>query len=234
MWRKTFRNSCSASASAACLFLLLLLSGCSANRNCGLLEGVFDEPDCNTLKLTSTTTYIGTNASCAGSPNSRKLVISCAAGSGSQNQCSSLSNGLPAFSLVVPNNNGGTFRDADGTIYSTCQDLLTAYSALQLQNIAGIYISDSSAKSTDVSCTDAGGCTLTSPSCYAGWNASANAPSGTATLPLGNQYLACTYIDTSTLGSNPPIIAAAKWASGFNAVTVGGDLTFSSGWVDAY
>ncbi|MGZ3731813.1 MAG: hypothetical protein ACXVCG_21495, partial [Bdellovibrionota bacterium] len=144
-----------------------------------------------------------------------------------------IANGFPIFSILVPNSGGGTFQDDDGTSYATCQAILNAYNSGSLHHVLGVYVSDSTLTGDIVSCTNSGGCTMNSVQCYAGWDASGGSLSGsTASIPLGTNALACTYIDTTSLGSAPPAVGA--WGSAPLAVTVNGDLSFTNGWVDAY
>jgi hypothetical protein len=233
MWRKILHNLCSPSAKKNLfVFLCFWLLGCSRNNPCSVVNTLLDEPQCHKLTLSSNLSYVGSKALCAGAANSRKVNISCPATAGSASQCTSISNGLPIFSILVSNNGNGAFVDGDGTTYANCGDLITAYNSGALQNILGVYSSDSSISSDVVSCTDTGGCSFASSYCYSAWNSSTASLSGTASIANGTNVLACTFINTASLGRLTPI-AAGAWSS-LPQVSVGGDLSFSSGWVDAY
>ncbi|MGZ3700830.1 MAG: hypothetical protein ACXWSD_03550, partial [Bdellovibrionota bacterium] len=175
-----------------------LLSGCGDN--CNIVESVLGQPSCKKLRLEGTRTFVGTKASCAGSANSRKVSLSCPPSAGTASQCTQIANGFPIFSILVPNSGGGTFQDDDGTSYATCQAILNAYNSGSLHHVLGVYVSDSTLTGDIVSCTNSGGCTMNSVQCYAGWDASGGSLSGsTASIPLGTNALACTYIDTTSL-----------------------------------
>lgn len=213
------------------VLLALLLSGCGGD--CNIFQTALGDAGCKRLALDGSRTFQGTKASCAGAPSSRKVVINCPPASGTATHCTSPLNGFPIFSLLVPNNHSGSFQDSDGTVYSSCQTLLAAYNSATLSNVTGVYISDSTVPGDTVGCTDAGGCTMTSALCYAGWDKTGHVISGTAAITLGTSQLACTYIDTTALGG-PAHIAVGAWASAPAQVNIGGDLSFTSGWVDAF
>jgi hypothetical protein len=207
-----------------------LLGGCGGE--CNVFQTAVGDAGCRKLALSGNRAFTGTKASCAGTASSRKLQVNCPPSAGTASHCTSQLNGFPVFSLLVSNNAGGAFQDNDGTVYTTCQDLLTAYNSGSLINVTGVYISDSTLAGDTVSCTDAGGCTMTSQNCYAGWDHGGGALSGTASIPLGSSVLSCTYIDTTALGG-PASIAVNTWASAPPQFAVNGDLSFTSGWVDA-
>lgn len=208
------------------------MGGCGGN-GCNILQTALGDAGCRNLALSGGRTFTGTKASCAGTASSRRLTVSCPPTAGTGSQCNSALTGFPVFSLLVPNNANGSFRDDDGTLYSTCQDLLTAYNAGSLQTVTGVYASDSSTSGDTLSCTNAGGCTMTSAQCYAGWDKANSVTYGTASIPLGAKVLACTYIDTSSLGGPAPI-AVRLWSALPYTITISGDLGFSTEWTDAY
>ena len=196
---------------------------------------MFNEPSCHTLNLSATKSVDHFYAPCTAATDSRKIVLSCPAKSGSQKQCTAPSSSLPVYADLVPKNTNGKFTDADGTVYSTCNDLLSGLDTNVVQNVSAVYYSDNSDSSDTLSCSNSGGCTLApTANCFAGWNAALSNPQGTASLSLGSQYLSCVYIDNINQPVTIPPISVGSWSSPMNIVTITGDINFTSGWVDAY
>ncbi len=220
----------SASAKTGLILLLASLTGCGGD--CTILENLVGDPGCRRLALVGNRTFVGTLAACAGTASSRKLSVNCPPSAGTQSHCDSSLNGFPVFSLLVLNNSNGSFKDSNGSVYNDCQSLISAFDNGSLQNVTGFFDSAPSVSGDNLSCTDAGGCTMTSQECYAGWDSVNSVQSGTASIPLGTKVLACTYIDTSSLGGPPPI-AVGAWSASPSQFTVSGGLSFTSGWVDA-
>ena len=233
MWQKAMRNSCLVFDKFFIVLSTCLLLSCSAGDGCNASDKLFGEPSCHKLKIASSSTFVGTKAACAGALSSRTISVSCPASAGTAQQCTSGSNGLPVFSLLVSNNAAGNFTDSNGATYTNCDDILNAYRAGTLINVAGVFNSDPANPAEQVSCNNATGCSMTSITCYAGWNSNTATVNGTASLPLASQYLTCTYIDTTSLGGNIPPAAVGAWAALPKQVTIGGNLVFNAGWVDA-
>lgn len=210
--------------------------GCGSD--CNSVSRLFGEASCRTLNLDATIKPIAPLATCVGTPSSRKVAISCGAASGTKAQCTSISDGLSVYIVLVPNNTAGTFTDSTGVNYSSCGALLQDLGNSLVKNVLAFYVSDPAAAGNRLNCSDAAGCVLPlSTSCLSGWDSTLNppGPSGTASLPNGTQVLACVYIDTSGLNPPPPAIAVGPWNnSPLTAITIGGNLNFNSGWVDAF
>ena len=220
-------------------FLIFGVSGCGDQ--CSFLNRAFSEPACTALKLDASNVPLPLNAACVGATNSRKVRINCPASSGTSSQCTSPSDGFPVYVVIVPNNANGNFQDGNGTLYTTCGQLFGDIfsTTVQVQNIAGIYVSSPSGADKLV-CT-ASGCTLpNAATCVAGWDATLNppAPSKTAAnLPGGaaHPYLVCAYIDNSSLLNPPAPASYGTFASPMTPLVITtNNLHFNSGWVDAF
>lgn len=214
--------------------MALFLQGCGSS--CNVLSRLANEPSCRDLKLDAKRTIKPFNAACGTVNNSRRVSINCPASAGTGAQCTSLSSGFPLYSILLRNNNGGSFKDADGTIYRNCNEVLTALgtSPPSIQNLSGYYVSDNTTLADTLTCTDSGGCTLTSGNCYAAWDPVNRTTAGTASLS-GN-YLACTYIDNSAIVAPPAPAAVGLWAQPLVPVTASSPISFGLGaaWGDAY
>jgi hypothetical protein len=216
-------------------FFLFLLTQSGCGQNCTFINKLFNEPSCHNLNLSASKSVDHFYAPCSAATHSRKIIINCAASSGSQQQCTSSSTALPVYAVLVPNNTSGNFTDTDGTVYTNCNDLLTGLDNNLVQNVSAVYYSDNSDAADTLECTDAGGCTLTPQvNCFAGWNSTNGNPQGTASLPAGGQYLSCVYIDNYNQPDSIPPIAVGDWSSPMYSITITGDLNFNSGWGDAY
>ena len=239
---KTLHNSSSRFAKARVqtgifLTICLILEGCGGTR-CSIVDKIFSEPSCHNLALNAKRVAIGGSASCLGASFSRKVSLSCPAGSGSALQCSSLSDGATAYVLLVSNNAAGSYSDTSGAVYSNCGDLWQAFYGGTLNQAVGYYVTGTDAASR-LNCSDSSGCTASlGASCIAGWSTSTvpPGPSGTSSLPNGTSLLACVYIDNSQQAAPLPApVSVGTWYMDFPQVlTVSGDLNFNTGWKDAY
>ena len=183
----------------------------------------------------------GTDA-CSSTTNSRKIKLSCSPSSGTQGTCKLKSNKSGYFSVVVPNNNGGSFID---TNYSTalgngpitnCDTLWTAMNAASGSRPTDIiaYYHGDPAAGDSVTCNDSSGCTLnSSKSCYSSWDSNLQAPSGQPAVIANGSYLSCTFIDsgyadgvTPPQGSPPSPSVGLIGSSGANSL---GTAIFTSG-----
>ena len=217
---------------AATTGVLLFLSACGGH-SCTALDHLFNEPSCNDYGLVAQRNPIGGGASCTGSAFSRKVSAHCPLGSGTTNQCSGVNAGATLNVLLVPNNNGGTFRDTTGTVYSDCGTLWGDFFSGTVQSVKGVYASTSAAGDR-LECNDTIGCRLTlSTNCISGWVAGVGV-SGTASLANGTSLLACVYIDNS-LQTSPPAPASTENFSTdpLTPLVISGNPAFSSGWKDA-
>ncbi len=223
------------------IFSLLLIAGCTPCSN--TFNAIFSPERC-LAPVTSFTTsrIVPVPVSCSGVPLSRKIVISCAAASGTANACTSPSSGSAYYFILMPNDGSGIFTDSVAGVINNCVELWAALtSATPPADIFGAYFSN---PATDVlTCSDAGGCSGTSASCISGWSTSTLSPSGTAiTLPNGKSLLVCGFIDVPQAGlplppGPPPAVGtklpSVSLATQFKTliVPVGGDLNFNS-WLD--
>lgn len=212
----------------------LLLQDCGSS--CNLFSKIANEPSCRSLRLDAKRTLKPFNAACGSVSNSRRVSVNCPATAGTGAQCTSVSSGFPLYSILLRNNNSGTFKDADGTVYTTCNDVLTALATTPptIQNLAGYYVSDNSTPADTLNCTDAGGCTLMSGNCYAAWDAVNRTTAGTASL--SGDYLTCTYIDNSAIVAPPAPAAVGLWTQPLKSITASSPMTFGAGaaWGSAY
>jgi hypothetical protein len=192
---------------------------------------------CTDNGFSFTKTKLGpTTANCGGV--GKKPAISCAAGSGSGGYCDgAVSNGAAFYIMVLPNNNGGTFRDSDGTVYNTCDQVWAAYGAsAPPSNVTGIFFSDGTTADQLVSCNGTA-CTANTVSCFANWdNVALKGLSTPVVFTLGAPgYLACAYIDYAG-GAGPPPVAgqvATSSATAFFPFIAGAGSTISfSTWTD--
>ncbi len=225
------------SRSGSRIFLLTLLGICSlaawscgGGKSCGVLEKVFNEPSCKSLALEGHRSFTGTYAAC-GAPGSRTAAISCPSTAGTQGQCGSGSTGMAVVSILLPNGQSA---------YPTCNDAITAYLSNSLTAAVGVWTSTTGDGSTQVSCSS-GSCTLTTQTCYAGWDSSVPGPTAAAAnLPIATTYQYCTYIDTGPLGLTPIASggsASLSWSGGLPTIVTGGvSMIFDSAtnWVDAF
>jgi len=237
LFAELFRDAPPSLRAALLCSALGLLNGCGG-KQCGWMDRVFSEPSCHSLGLDAKRVAIGGSASCLGAAFSRKLSLSCPAGSGTALQCSSIADGSSAYVLLVPNNAGGSFRDTSGTLFSNCGDLWQAFYSGTLNQAQGYYATGTDAASR-LNCSDAAGCSASlGSSCIVGWDSTAvpPGPSGTASLPNGTNLMACVYIDNSAQPAPvpPPASVGAWYLDPLQAVSVSGDLVFNGGWKDAY
>jgi hypothetical protein len=234
MLRKISRSFFSPFAKFGIAGILASLSGCGGN-SCGFLDRLFNEPSCHTYALNAQRNSIGGGADCTGASFSRKIRVNCPAGSGTTGQCSSALSGGTLYVVFVPNNNGGSFMDSTGTVYSDCGTLWGDFFSGSLQAVTGFFSSVGAPSGDAITCSDAGGCSLNpSQSCVQGWSPG-NGLSGTASLPNGTSLLACVYIDNSFQPNSlaPPSIE--NWNTDpLTPVVISGDPTFTAGWKDAY
>lgn len=176
---------------------------------------------------------------CSTTTNSRKIGISCPAGSGTQSACTSRSNGSGYFVVVVPNNGGGTFIDSN---YSTalgngpitsCATLWAALSGAdgsRPSDITGYYHGDPAAGES-VTCDDVTGCVAKSSDCFSAWDSVLQLASGRAATIANGSYLSCAFLDapypdgTPAQGAPP---AGGVGLIGTSASTDFGSAVFSS------
>ena len=202
---------------------------------CSIISRLFTEPQCSTLKLEANKTPLPLDAACVGSANSRKVRVNCTSNSGSYSQCTAISNGATVTAVLVPNNANGNFLDGNGTLYTTCGQLIVDLNSpsVKLQSVAGVFVSSPTGPNS-LSCNSTG-CNLNAATqCMSGWSADTSSASSTAAnLPGGasNPYLSCVYFNN---GSPPPMSVGAWNAPMPQLVITTNNLHFSSGWTDAF
>lgn len=185
-------------------------------------------------------TRIGGTAACGAVVNSRKVQISCAPTSGSFATCTSPSSGSAYYLVLVPNNASGSFRDSDAasTLYGNCNDLWNAMatSPTPLVNVTALYFSDPTVGDS-VTCTDIGGCSVTSTNCFVGWDGVNGVATTTATgIANGTNLLACAFLGSPTAPNPPPIpgvgLIGVSGSNAFFPLTVSATPIVFSTWVD--
>ncbi len=199
-------------------------------------------PTTSPIQFSSWVNYQDGADACSATTNSRKIKISCASSSGTNGTCKLKSNLSGYFSVIVPNNNVGSFIDsnystvlANGPITS-CAMLWTAMSGPdggRPTDILAYYHGDP-AEADSVTCDDVGGCTLTSSkSCFASWDATLQTPSGQPAVIANGSYLSCSFIDSPYAdGATPPQgspPASAVGLVGDSTSANFGTATFTSG-----
>lgn len=216
--------------------VLFTLASVGCGKTCNTVNRLFNEPACHNLTLDASKIFSPLIAAC-GAPSSRKVSVSCPPGTGTNAQCTYISDQFPLIVLLVANNAGGNFMDADSTVYTNCTDLFSAVNSSLVQDVAGIFISNGLTPSDTLACTDGGGCVMAaSGSCISGWDTITRTPLGTAVLPAAGSYLACVYIDNSSIITPPAPAAVGNWSLPMIPLTITGTVTFGvgAGWVDQF
>jgi hypothetical protein len=142
---------------------------------------------------------------CSATTNSRKLSLTCDPSSGTNSACTTRSDASGYYTVIVPNNNGGTFVDGAVGLLANCGELWTAMNAAdgsRPQDITAFYHGDPAA-SDAVVCDDVSGCRATSPDCFSGWDRLAQRPGGQAASIANGSYLICAFIDSPYTDGTP-------------------------------
>ncbi len=222
--------------SLSCFLLFASITACSDH--CSVFSSLFGEPQCRKLNLSSQLIPHFTTADCSQAAHSRQISVSCPTSAGSYGQCTSLSDGFNVYAVVVPNNFGGAFVDTDGTAYFNCGKLFQNIGNGKVQNVLGVFISNSLVSGDRLGCDNISGCVLNpSTDCFSGWNSVSREPEGTASLPAATNVLVCAYIDNSSLVNPPPPASNSNFTSAMTAITLTntptGGIDLNS-WTDAF
>ena len=209
-------------------------------------------PTTTAVKFDTWVDYANATDECSVITNSRKIRISCAKTSGSTSACTSRSDRSSYYVVIVPDTGGGKFVDSNystllgnGAITncSTLWSAMTGPIGSRPTDVKAFYEANPGADDF-VSCDDTNGCSVTSQSCFNGWSASSQGPSGDKATIANGTYLACAFIDSphsdgSPATGMPPTsgagLVATSAANAFTTVTFTSPgqnpLTLST-WVD--
>jgi len=129
-----------------------------------------------------------------------------------------------------------------------CNQLWTALSGLDGSRPTDIlsFYQGNPASGDRVTCSDAGGCAVTSANCFSSWDSVAQAPAGKTASIANGTYLACIFIDSPYADATPAAgappapglpagLIAASPSTSFSVITLTNPTTtplaFTS-WVD--